>query len=164
MLLKNTNGNREKVSAAQRSGNFGSGAYKFTPKKPVRSFRDLEVYQKTLEASVIVVKNILPALVKVKCLFAEELVKCALALPVALGETHSMRFGDHEKAIGMLERILVGCNKMVVYLEQAKGIYGDKMDGELIDDLIRRYSDARTKIFRLEKSWQKWYEPSQSRR
>lgn len=135
----------------------------YSVKKPVRSFRDLEVYQKTLEASVIVVKDVSAGLAKVKCPFAEELVKCALALPVALSSAHSTRFGNHENSIGMLERILVACNKMVVYLEQAKGIYGDKIDTELVDDLIRRYSDVRTKIFRLEKSWQKWYEPSRSR-
>src|SRR3989344_2947753 len=38
-------------------GKFGSGT--FTPKKPVRSFRDLEVYQKTLECSVLIDKDIL---------------------------------------------------------------------------------------------------------
>ncbi len=132
---------------------------KFTVKKPVRSFRDLEVYQKTLEASVIVVKDVSAGLAKVKCPFADELTKCALALPLAMASAHSTRFGNHENSINMLERIMVGCNKMIVYLEQAKGIYGSKIDGELADDLIRRYSDARTKIFRLEKSWQKWYEP-----
>ena len=41
-------------------------AYNFSPKKPVKSFQDLEVYQKLLEASVFVAKNILPALLKVK--------------------------------------------------------------------------------------------------
>ncbi|MEK7564942.1 MAG: hypothetical protein AAB501_01750 [Patescibacteria group bacterium] len=136
----------------------------YSVKKPVRSFRDLEVYQKTLEASVIVVKDISAGLAKIKCPFVEELVKCALGLPMALASAHSTRFGNHENSISMLERILVGCNKMVVYLEQAKGIYGDKIDVELVDDLVRRYSEARMKIFRLEKSWQKWYEPSQSRR
>ena len=30
----------------------------FTVKKPVHSFRDLEVYQKTMEASVVVAKNL----------------------------------------------------------------------------------------------------------
>ncbi len=132
----------------------------YSVKKPVRSFRDLEVYQKTLEASVIVVKDISDALSKLKCPFADELVKCSLALPVALSSAHSTRFGNHENSINMLERIMVGCNKMVVYLEQAKGIYGDKINGELVDDLIRRYADVRMKIFRLEKSWQKWYEPA----
>lgn len=32
-------------------------------------------------------------------------------------------------------------------------------DADLMDDLIQRYADVRTKIFRLEKSWQKWTEP-----
>lgn len=131
----------------------------FTPKKPVRSFRDLEVYQKTLEAGVIAAKDLRPKLAVLECVFTDDLIKCTLALPLVLCEAHSRRFGNHSAAIEMLERTMVGCNKMIVYLEQAKGLYGAKLDIDLIDDLIRRYVDVRIKIFRLEKSWQTWYEP-----
>ena len=46
--------------------NYKPGFKHFTPKKPVRSFRDLEVYQKTLECSVLIDKDILSALEKSK--------------------------------------------------------------------------------------------------
>ncbi len=132
---------------------------KFFPKKPVRSFCDLEVYQKTMECSVILVKNIRPTLFKLKYPFLENMVNCAMSIPLYIGEAHSIRFGDHKAGILFLERAMAGCNKMIIYLEQIKGIYGRKLDQDLIDDLIRRYSEVRTKIFHLEKSWQKWTEP-----
>ena len=132
---------------------------KFTPKKPVNHFTDLEIYQKTLEASVIITKNLRPKLLKARYVFLDNLVNGAISLPLWIAEAHSMRFGDHGVAIGLLEKVMAGCNKMVVYLEQAKGIYGSRLDGDLIDDLVKRYQDARIKVFRLEKSWQKWYEP-----
>jgi len=46
--------------------------------------------------------------------------------------------------------------QMIIYLEQARGIYGSKLDFDLIEDLIKKYAETRTKIFRLEKAWQKF--------
>lgn len=132
---------------------------KFTPRKPVRTFRDLEVYQKTLEASVIVVKNIAPKLIKLKYRFADSAYECSAMIPLQIGEAHSIRFGDHKQGILLLEQAMAGCNKMIIYLEQIKGIYGKQLNWDLIDDLVGRYALVRTKIFRLEKSWQKWTEP-----
>ena len=127
-------------------------------RKPVRSFRDLEVYQQTLAASVIVVKDIRPELAQLEFPFLEGIVNCAMSIPLWISEGHSIRFGDHKLGLRLLEQAMAGCNKMIVYLEQARGIYGDKLDVSLVEDLIKRYADVRTKIFRLEKSWQKWTE------
>ncbi len=132
---------------------------KFTPKKPVRSFRDLEVYQKTLECSVVVAKDVKPKLTRLKYDLLENLVNCSMNIPLYIAEGHSIRFGDHKKGLLLLEHAMAGCNKMIVYLEQAKGIYGAKAGGDLLDDLVGRYANVRTSIFRLEKSWQKWDAP-----
>lgn len=149
----------------------------FSVKKPVRSFRDLEVYQRTLGTSVIVVKDIKPKLAKLRYPLISGLTDCAMTIPLLISEAHSIRFGDHKQGLLLLERAMAGCNKMIVYLEQAKGIYrpapdvvlpsGGKSrrtfltddDRDLIDDLVGRYAEVRTKIFRLEKSWQKWDAP-----
>ena len=45
----------------------------FSVKKPVFTFRDLEVYQKTMEASVAVVKNLKTKLTQLKYPFVEGL-------------------------------------------------------------------------------------------
>ncbi|MFA6405099.1 MAG: hypothetical protein WCW03_03840 [Candidatus Paceibacterota bacterium] len=131
-------------------------AYIFKPKKPIRSFRDLEVYQKTLECAVIYSKNIKPDLVKQKYDLLEGMTNCALSIPLFVAESHSMRFSDFKLGIATIEKAMQGCNKMIVYLEQVSGIYGTKLSIDLIDDLSRRYMDARGKMFRLEKSWQKF--------
>lgn len=132
---------------------------RFTPKKPVRSFRDLEVYQTTLSCSIIMAKDIKPKLARLKYDLLENMNNCSMSIPLYIGEAHSIRFGDHKAGLLLLERAMAGCNKMIVYLEQVKGIFGDKLDSGLIDDLIQRYANVRTKIFRLEKTWQKWTEP-----
>ena len=132
---------------------------KFSPKKPVHKFTDLDVYQQTLALSVIIMKDLRPKLMTLKYTFIDNSVISATSLPMWIAEAHSVRFDDHAVGLGLLEKVMSGCNKMVVYLEQTKGIYGAKLDGDLIDDLIKRYHDVRLKVFRLSKSWQKWYEP-----
>ena len=133
-----------------------SKPYAFTPKKPVRSFRDLDVYQKSLECSVLISKNIAPALVKNKYSFTERTVECAMSVPLYIAEGHSLRFADFTLGVGYLEKAMASSNKTVVYLEQAKGLYGSKIDVGLVDDVIGRYMDSRVKMFHLEKSWKRF--------
>jgi hypothetical protein len=130
---------------------FGNGI-----KKPVKSFRDLEVYQKTIECSVLIDRDIMPALEKVNSKMAEDLSKNALNIPLYISEGHSLRFADFALALGYLEKALSGCNKVSVYLDHIKGQYGDAVKGDLVEDLINRYFIARQKIFRLELSWKKF--------
>lgn len=128
----------------------------FVPKKPVRSFRDLEVYQKMLECAVLISKNIAPFLSKQQYQFAERLEESALAVPLLLAEAHSLRFADFALGLGYLEKAMSSANKMVVYLEHAKGIFGLKLKADLVDDLVLRYVSCRIKMFHLEKSWKRY--------
>ncbi|MEK9184638.1 MAG: hypothetical protein AAB866_00545 [Patescibacteria group bacterium] len=136
--------------------------FKFTPKKPIRSFRDLEVYQKTLECAVIFSTDIKPQLVKLHYDLLEGMTNCALSIPLYIAESHSMRFSDFNMAVATIEKAMQGCNKMIVYLEQAVGIYGNKIPAEMLLDISRRYMDVRGKMFRLEKSWQKFRQADQN--
>ena len=128
----------------------------FTPRKPVRSFRDLEIYQKTLECSVLIMKDLIPVLQKLKYPFEENMINCSMSVPLFIGESHSIRFISFGEGVALLEKSMAGCNKMIIYLEHMKGIYGSKIDGDLIDDLIGRYATSRIKSFHLEKSWRRF--------
>ena len=132
----------------------------FIPRKPVKTFRDLDIYQTAMNCAVIVVKNIRPKLASVKYPFIEGLTDCTMNVPLSIGEAHSIRFGDFDKGIALLEKAMAGCNKMVIYLEHAKGMYGAKADVDgVFDELIARYVETRTKAFHLEQSWKKWGRP-----
>lgn len=128
----------------------------FIPRKPVKTFRDLDVYQKPLECAVLISKDVMPHLVRQKYLYIERLMDCAMSVPLLVAEAHSLRFADFALGVGYLEKAMAASNKMVVYLEHAKGLYGSKFDMGLIDDLIGRYVTSRTKMFHLEKSWKKF--------
>ena len=130
--------------------------YSFTPKKPVKSFRDLEIYQKTIECAVLMSKDLIPQLAKQKYPYVERFMDCALSVPLLIAESHSLRFADFALGVGYLEKAMSASNKMIVYLEHVKGLYGSKFDIGLLDDIIDRYAGARIKMFRLEKSWKKF--------
>ncbi len=128
----------------------------FTPKRPVKTFRDLDVYQKSIECAVLVSKNIAPALIRLKYAYAERLMDCSLAVPLFVAESHSLRFADFALGVGYLEKAMSASNKMIVYLEHVRGLYGSKLKQDLIEDLIGRYAENRTKMFHLEKSWKRF--------
>ncbi|MDO8564768.1 MAG: hypothetical protein Q7R88_02110, partial [bacterium] len=92
----------------------------------------------------------------------EGMTNCALSIPLYIAESHGMRFSDFKMAVATLEKAMQSCNKMVVYLEQAAGIYGNKIPVDMLLDISRRYMDVRGKMFRLEKSWQKFRQSDQN--
>lgn len=150
----------------------------------MRSFRDLEVYARTLECAVAIASHVRAVIPDFPELGG--MVNCALSVPLWIAEAHSLRFADKKGSILLLERAMAGCNKMVVYLEEAVGMYGrpdadiepalsskprdkkgkdvkDKnnfgtgtLDSDFVQELIKKYLDVRGKIFRLEQSWKKF--------
>jgi hypothetical protein len=128
----------------------------FTPKKPVRSFRDLDVYQTAMGCAVIIAKDMKLKLARLKYDYLENMLNCSMSVPLYIGEAHSTRFADFKSGVSLLEKAMAGCNKMIVYLEAIKGVYGSKVDVSLVDDIIGRYAEGRTKMFHLEKSWKRF--------
>ena len=90
----------------------------FRPKRPVRSFRDLEVYQETMNCSVVVARDLRPKLARLEYELLENMINCSLSVPLWIGEAHSLRFSDFPLAVATLEKAMAGCNKMIIYLEQ----------------------------------------------
>ena len=122
----------------------------------------MEVYQKTLECAVIFSTDIKPQLAKLNYDLLEGMTNCALSIPLYIAESHGMRFSDFKLAVATIEKAMRGCNKMVVYLEQSARIYGNKIPDDMLLDISRRYMDVRGKMWRLEKSWQKFRQADQN--
>ena len=119
---------------------------KYYPKKPIKSFQDLEVYQKLLAISVAVAKRVK----------SEQAVANALDLPVKIATAHSLRFGDKEQAIQILEEIMLACNILIVYLEQYRDLENKDIEPEFFEEQIKNILSTRQKILHLQRSWQKF--------
>jgi len=119
---------------------------KYYPKRPVKSFQDLEVYQKLLAVSVAIVKRVK----------SEKVTTMALDLPVKIATAHSLRFGDQTKAIEALEEVMLNCNILVVYLEQYRDIENKEVEVEFFEEQIKSLLSVRMKILHLQMSWKKF--------
>ena len=146
------------MSALGRS-NDGSEMYNktaFRVKKPIRSFRDLEVYQSTSSYATEVITKIVPLLGEANSPIKDKLIDCCLKIPELIAASHSRRFETGEE-LKLLDDALENCNKVVVYLEQARDIFVKEIeDRAACDDLIKRYIFIRRKIFNLYKAWKKF--------
>lgn len=119
----------------------------YYPKRPVKSFQDLEVYQKLLAASVAVAKRSAADIPGVELL---------LKLPLLIAEAHSLRFSEPETAIRKLERVMLGCNQAVVYLEQYRDIKNKDIESDFFAEQIKTLLATRGQVMRLQFSWKKF--------
>lgn len=118
----------------------------YYPQRPVKSFQDLEVYQRLLAVSVAIAKRIK----------SEKVAAMALDLPVKIATAHSLRFGDQTRAIEALEEVMLNCNILVVYLEQYRDIKNKAIEPEFFAEQIKNLLSVRMKILHLQNSWKKF--------
>jgi len=165
--------------------------YNNLPKKPVKSFMDLEVYQKALEINVFVCNTIIKAYNErlaaevvrssdkrsrkrqgtdsstqeqlrewdVKEIIIKTMLNCACGLPHLIAEAHSCRFGSQTTCLALLEKVMLNCNKMMVYLEQTRDICETGLEWEKFDETIKKYMYLRRKVLNLQRAWKKYMRP-----
>lgn len=148
----------------------------YTPRKAVKSFRDLEVYQKSLEGSVFVcneIVNFLKANKKkinkkqesnemsdyenlIEKSIIKNMLHCALSIPHLIVESHSKRFGTGTEHITILDDVMLKCNKMAAYLEQVRDILGTGIETDRFEEEIKKYFTTRQKVLNLQRAWRKY--------
>ena len=162
----------------------------YNPKKAIKSFQDLEVYQKALEGSVFVGKTVMEAytalsvgvltnrqsarkksagkkispaagtidlcVASVRAGIVKNAVICALSIPHEIAEAHSVRFGESDECLKILDKVMLNCNKMIVYLEQIRDICGLGLEPDQFNDQINKYQYLRRKVLNLQRVWRKY--------
>ncbi|MDP2708484.1 MAG: hypothetical protein Q8O93_00305 [bacterium] len=151
----------------QKYNNYNKPGYNsYAPKKPVKTFQDLEIYQLALAASVAVAgialtkdkKKTEKIKAEAENLIIHNLLPCALGLPHLIAEAHSFRFGTGTECLALLEKVMVNCNKLAVYLEQTRDICPAGHEPDFFEELIKKYSYIRRKTLNLQRVWKKYIE------
>ncbi len=120
-------------------------------KKPIRSFRDLEVYVNTYSAMLLVMKELLPALPESeKYDLKDQLSRSSKAIPRLIAEGYAKR---HQKAgfQKYLDDAMGECNETIVSIEQVRDIYDIK--NKLCYKLIKIYDISGRQIYKLAEAW-----------
>lgn len=122
-------------------------------REPIRSFRDLLVYQNTYKAMLTVMNGITPKLPDSERYdLKDQVSRACKAIPRLIAEGYAKR---HQKAgfQKYLDDAMAECNEMVVSLSQCRDIYHVYIDVTLCDELIKTYDISGRQLYKLSMSW-----------
>jgi four helix bundle protein len=125
-------------------------------KKPIKSFRDLDVYQSAYGAMLEVFKHILPKLPKEEEYdLKNQLRRSSKAVPRLIAEGHSKR---HQKKgfQKYIDDAMAESNETIVSLSQARDLYAQHVDVGVCDALIDIYDKASRQLYNLSLAWTKF--------
>lgn len=127
-------------------------------KKPIYSFRDLEVYQDSYEAMLVIARSILLKLPESeKYDLISQLSRSSKAIPRLIGEGFAKK---HQKQgfQKYLDDAMTETNETIVSLSQVKDIYA--VEVELCESLINKYDIIARRIFKLKEAWNNFIDRS----
>lgn len=120
-------------------------------KGPIRSFRDLDVYQTSYQAMLAVHKEILPQLSgSEKYDLRDQLSRSSKAVPRLIAEGHSKRH-QHAGFQKYIDDAHAEANETIVSLEQCRDLY--KINAELCIKLVDTYDKIARQLFNLAAAW-----------
>jgi four helix bundle protein len=122
-------------------------------KKRIVSFRDLEVYQNSYKAMLIVMQEVVPKLPeREKYDLIDQLSRACKAIPRLIAEGYAKR---HQRSgfQKYLDDAMSESNEMVVSLSQSRDIYPSYVNVKLCDELIDVYDKTGRQLYKLGESW-----------
>ena len=125
-------------------------------KKSIKSFDDLDVYQGTYQAMLVVFKHILPKLPKEEEYdLKNQLRRSSKAIPRLIAEGHSKR---HQKKgfQKYLDDAMAESNETIVSLRQCRDLYARFIDVSVCNELIDIYDKASRQLYNLSLAWTKF--------
>jgi four helix bundle protein len=123
-------------------------------RKPIRSFKDLDVYQNAYKAMLIVHREILPELPpSEKYDLRDQLSRSTKAVPRLIGEGYTKK---HQKAgfQKYIDDAHTESNETIVGLDQCRDLYNIKPD--LCNQLVDDYDKISRQLFNLAEAWDKF--------
>lgn len=122
-------------------------------KSPVKSFRDLEVYQKTIQLSDEITN--LQFLSKEQ--FEkdnEEIKSIAEKIPKLIAEAYGDKFDSKELAHKKLTEAITLITNTITKIDLLRQRFAeDKSNKEILDNLLIRYQTQKVKVLNLRKAW-----------
>lgn len=125
--------------------------------KPIRSFKDLRVYQSLYKAMIVVLTKIITKLPKEeKYDLVNQMRRCSKAGPALLAEGFAKRYQKRNWK-KYLDDTMGECNEMVHHLSVCMDIYKKQVDEKLCKKLIETYDICNKQLYKLRQSWQDFH-------
>jgi four helix bundle protein len=121
-------------------------------RQKIKSFTDLEVYQNTYSASIVVLTKIIPKMPKCEQYdLTDQLRRSVKAIPRLIAEGYAKR----HQAKGFqkyLDDAAGESNETIVSLSHVKDVY--KIEVEIIDKLLDIYDKTSRQLYNLSTAWE----------
>lgn len=120
-------------------------------RKPIRGFRDLDVYQLSYQASMKILKEVLPKLPKDERFdLRDQMKRACKRIPANIAEGYAKK---HQKKAfkKYLDDAMGSANEMIVHLSYVSDL--GYCDEALCKDLIETYDIIGKQLYRLGESW-----------
>lgn len=126
-------------------------------KKVIRSFRDLEVYQRLYKAMLVVLKKVVPKLPEEeKYDLKDQLSRCCKSAPALVAEGFAKRY-QLRSWKKYLEDASGECNEMIHHLSVCVDVYSKFVDPKLSKQLIETYDIANRQLHSLRQTWRDFH-------
>lgn len=122
----------------------------FRVRSPIKTFRDLEVYQTTIKLSNMLIS--LDFLDEEKCEFKE----ISESIPRLIAESYGDKFDSLEIAEKKLNEVITLITNIITKLDIFRERFLEKKEKkEILDKLIMKYGYQKSKILNLRKAWKR---------
>jgi len=129
---------------------------KFRIRTPVRTFRDLEVYQESTKLAAQIFNLKLPGKYKEEALEEIQVLKqMSKVVPKLIVESYNDKFNDFKLADKKLEIAAQTINLIIAKLDFLSALIEDVEFRSLLSDILKRYQRNKFKIINLKKAWEK---------
>src|SRR3989338_8410622 len=116
------------------------------------SYKDLDVYQRSYNACLLLIGNLIPTLPKVEQYdLCDQLRRSSKAIPRLIAEGYGKK-NQNKGFQRYLDDCLAEANETIVSLEQCRDLYGEYLNNELINQLIDEYNIIGKQLYRLRQS------------
>lgn len=122
----------------------------------ITSYRDLDVYQRTYAAAILVITKVVPRLpANERYDLVDQLSRSAKAIPRLIAEGYAKK---HQRSgfQKYLDDELAEANETQVSLCQCRDLYARYVDVKVCEQLISEYDIAAKQLYRLRESWGKF--------
>lgn len=127
-----------------------------TEKRKIVSYNDLDVYQRSYKASVVVMKFVIPFLPESeKFDLTDQLSRSSKAVPRLIAEGFAKKF-QKKGFQKYLFDAMAESNETQVSLSQCKDLYNICVDEAKYGDLIKEYEIIGKQLFKLKEAWDKF--------
>jgi hypothetical protein len=130
---------------------------KFRVKTPVKSFRDLEVYQEATKLSALVFNLKTPKGYKNKNIENELTIlrDNSKLIPKLIVESYNDKFSDIKVSSKKLEIVVQASNMLVAKLDFLGALTEDKEWRDNLLEILKRYQRLKMRTLNLKRAWEK---------